>query len=292
MAVTLRFQGRFVHVVDKANKILVVVAPRFAPTPFGEHRPLMTIRHSGVLFKTGSEGSRRQVTTFDPAFRILSDDLGADDPQLMVWDLSGLEVEYLTPDAKGELVPTMNGGDKIEVVGIDALETSQKRPAKRKDELKPGTDWANAVVRVRDRAEATATGAVAFQFSRQSLIKAGQSPEPATDLNTGETLFRNPAEIVHVSVTPPAAEEGDDTHLLLRFKKGNKVVGDVCVRDGAIVCFSNACAPIHEPTGIDEEFSRFYDMLEAHNVDALIPFSDEGGLIEGIPCYQQSSMSF
>jgi hypothetical protein len=290
--VSLRFQGRFLYAEDRSKKTLSVVAPRFAPEPFGEHRPLMSIRHASVLFKVGADGEKRQVTTLNPAFRILSESTDAD-PQVLVWDLTGLKVKYVTSSAaNGGLTTTTVGGKTIEVVGLDRLEDNETRRATRKDDLIPGTDWANAVVQVTDMGAATAVEPIPYSYSHESIVRAGQPPKAVKDRNNpNKDLIKHPAERVDFDITIP--EPGDDAHLTLMFEKRGSPIGEVCVKKGGIVCFSNACAEIHEPPQVDLEFSRYYDMLQMHHKDALIPFDDSlVTLIEGIPCYQQSQVPF
>jgi hypothetical protein len=298
--VTLRFQGRFLYAEHTKNKTLDVVAPRFPTATFDEHRPMMSINHESVKFKDGA----RVITTFDPSFRIMSD-REVRDPQVMVWDLTGVTATYATAEkANGEVMPGEGKFDgktvPIDIFGVDTLEANEERPAKRKDDnvLIAGHDWASAIVKVTHQGKATTVGeSVPFRYSEEDRAVA-KDPAAVNELGKQTDLVNFPAERVDFAVKPtkPAA------YLVLSFKRGRKELGDVCVSPGGVVCFSNSCADIHEPIGVDLEFSRYYDMLEKHHAKALIPWDgqspDKGELrakaitIEGIPCYQQSRLRF
>ena len=106
-SVTLRFQGRFLHVQRKG--VTSVVAPRF---PHVEaHHPFMSIKHSGVLFAQG----KQRRTTLEPTYRILSDDPSVD-AQVVVWDLTGVQVRI---DSK----PSRSAG-----VNQNALSAAKRPP--------------------------------------------------------------------------------------------------------------------------------------------------------------------
>jgi hypothetical protein len=278
--VTLRFQGRFMH-VQKAG-VTSVVAPRF---PHVEaHHPFMSIRHSGVLFAQG----KQRRTTLEPSYRILSDDASID-AQVVVWDLTGLQVQIDSKPSRAAGV----AGRNCEVASLQDLEKNEGRKAALNvNALKPGDGLANAVIDLFGAAEADASPQVpTYFFSKEDV--AVTAPKKVLKKGTKQDLTIRPADRVEY-----VAQLMDSTLTLSFFDASNARVGLVRVKSGAVVCFSNWCPKISDTPDVDLEFSRYYDLLETHNPGALVPFMDIGQsssgaaprLAEGIPCYQQAKI--
>jgi len=277
-SVTLRFQGRFLHVQRKG--VTSVVAPRF---PHVEaHHPFMSIKHSGVLFAQG----KQRRTTLEPTYRILSDDPSVD-AQVVVWDLTGVQVRI---DSKPSRSAGVKGHD-CEVASVQALEKNEGRKAELHfDSLKPGDSLTNTVIDLFGPAEAQAGPQVpTYFFSKEDV--AVTKPRKVLKKGTKKELTIRPADRVEYE-----AQLLEPTLTISAFDATGARLGLVRVKSGAVVCFSNWCPKISDMPEVDLEFSRYYDLLQTHNPGALVPFMDVGEsatgalprLTEGIPCYQQS----
>lgn len=284
--VTLKFHGRFLYAQKSSDKTLTAVAPVFGGD-FPPHQPLMSIRHDHVQFKEKKHGTKT-ITTLDPLLRIMAE-ANPQDPQIMVWDLTGCTVTYVTPDSPAGAIT----GSK-EVASLKELEDNENRTAvANQNALMIGQGFANALVVLTNAGKTSSAHTVPYSFSHEDKAKLGQaSAIPKKGSNPPQALRKEPAEIVAFDVSMPAAPAGEDQRLTLKIEKGGNLLGFVCIKKGGVVCFSHACAKIHEQGDIDLEFMRYYDALMAHDPKALIPFDNGTELIEGIPCYQQSQMSF
>ena len=286
--VTLRFHGRFLF-ADATTREgarvgrISAIAAQYDERGAGRHQTLMTIRHSDVVFMDKTF----PLTTFDPHFRLTSPDVGSGDPELMVWDLSGLTVSYSAP-GPANLTP------KGEVYRLIELEAFLKRSAVLdKSVLRPDLRRSNAVIELTgaDGVSETPPKPVKMNLASEESIRKGQPvrfEHPPT-----KPVEREPADLVTFTVTVPDPP-GKLPCLTLTCKSASgEVVGTIALKPGAAVGISNSCPQIEAPPESDLEFSRYYDLLSAPRpADVLLPIAPSTALMEGLRCYMLSTISY
>ena len=299
--VTLRFHGRFIfsearNAQGTPTGEITVIAPNFDNTEFGTHRPLMTIRHQQLQFRSKDRDHTTQLTTLEPMLRITDPSFtpGSEtegvDPQMLVWDLKGLRLRY-----EGTGPATLPHNPNGEVLKLVYLEQIRNRAAElHPDALRLDTARTNALVHVTSGAGLSFSGTqVNAEFAGEDEIRAGNPTLVLDPDDPNKLLQKIPAEVVEFTVTyeTPSFPQDDPPFLTLTFLNQNEQVqGTVSVRDGAIVAFSDSCAALQAPPDFDLEFSRYYDLLTGRGPDALIP-GDVTGLSESVPCYVKSSIA-
>jgi hypothetical protein len=296
VAITIRFHGRFVY--DEHEGGFSVLAPRF-DAPFAPHQPLMSIPFDQLkFFDNPSEESndpRRQITTFDPKLRIATGG-DAKTPQTLIWDLSGLRVTY-----SGSPRPaTLAGAAKVPELAT--LEQARSAPlpklAQNARRLEAG-GLTNAIVDVgagtgmgvtplSDLAKFVRGGDARLLDMAAKGVEGIEAPtlKFARDPNDNDAdLKMRVAESVDFTVNPEDKAEKNPVLTMTFANADGTVVGQVTVKDGATVAFSNLCAPLHEPGHHDLEFSQFYQLLEASpGDDGLVPSLKASALSEAFPC--------
>jgi hypothetical protein len=293
VAVTIRFHGRFVFAGHDNG--FSVLAPHF-DAPFAPHRALMSIPFDQLKFFNVDAGSnRKQITTLHPMLRI-AERGDAKTPQVLIWDLSGLRVTYST--APG---PATLGGDArvIELSTLEAARHASRAPRLADSALKPDARGrTSAVIEIAGGEGVGITPlttnskfvngghARLAELAQKGLATAAPVlsfvPDPADENQDLKALL---AESVDFAVE--ATQDAEGPVLTMSFANASgEVVGLVTVRDGAAVAFSNLCAPLHEPSDNDLEFSQYYNLLQdSPGDDGLIPSNDDpGGLSEQFPC--------
>jgi hypothetical protein len=293
VAVTIRFHGRFVFA--RRDGGFSALAPHFE-APFAPHRALMSIPFDQLKFFDDDHGaSRKQITTLHPMLRIASGG-DAKTPQVLIWDLSGLRVRYSATPSPA----TLGGVGRI--IGLDELEAARKAttaPRLVDSALEPDSRGRTSAV-----IEITGGRGVGFtpittlsrfvdggdarlvDLKEKGLGTAAPNltfvPDPADDNQDLKALL---AESVDFAVD--ATQDAEGPVLTMSFANASgEVVGEVTVRDGGVVAFSNLCAPLHEPSDHDLEFSQYYRLLQTSpGDDGLIPSNDDpGALSEQFPC--------
>lgn len=281
MAVTLRFHGRFLY-GRREDGSFSVMAPTFA-SRFAPHRPLMSIPQADLRFRApGVIGtSRPMITTLNPTLRTASHP-NDQEPQVLVWDLTGLRVTY-------DVASPVSLTEKPEIMALEKLEEARDAKAEvRLDRRALVADThgrSRAVVNVTS-GEGTAISNVghdlffvkADDVNSEGELNFAKTPDAKSDLRI------KPADLVKFSVQPPKIAAADQSHLTLKFSSASEeIVGLVSVLDGGIVSFSNLCAPLQEPGQTDLEFVQYYDLLEhSPGMEGLVPH-EASGISEG-PC--------
>ena len=279
MAVTLRFHGRFLY-GERPDGSFEVMAPAFGPE-FRPHRALMSVAQMDLQFHAQAAigTARPQITTLDPMIRTASHH-DEENPQVLIWDLSGLRVSY-------EAATPVTLGQEPQIVALETLEEARAEGGGAELDSRALTADPHGRTQAVVKVSAGTGTAVANVEAPMAFVKAAdvgneeglsfaKTPGAESDL----TIM--PADLVKFLVEPPATAQG--THLTLKFSSASEaVVGMVSVKDGGTVSFSNLCAPIHEPGATDLEFVQYYDLLQdSPGMDGLVPHEATGNS-EG-PC--------
>jgi hypothetical protein len=285
--VMLRFYGRFLW-TDVPGGGYLAMAPRYDGGQLGaEHQPTMTIRHRDVQFSPRDS----EPTTFDPVRRTVSLDAIATvateaelvSPETLMWDLAGRSVSFgmservtLTEDPPAKLLLLRDLAGASAPVADAARRGAAQGPSTFTVAISAGQVRARSLL-------SGADGEVKFATVAQTV----NTPEGQDVLLTNAAV-RHPADLVEVRVTLPAGQKT----LKLTFApeaEGSKEDEPkvVTVKDGAVIAFTNVCAPLQKVHMVDLEFARYYMLLDAPpSGNELIPAiePEPGGLGEGMGC--------